>query len=163
MARAVGPQNHNPDTHRTKRPDTALKDLKHALKEVSTYCSEVSDPRFRPSAFVKGGQYGRELRVTWQLPSTLPNPEKLLAAAVVQHVHVARIRTLIYRDFNSVGAYAQTIGSPPDRLRAIIRGDRLLRTEDIADALNHWGHAAIPDPDRFADELERAKTDTGLV
>ncbi len=123
----------------------------------------MSDPRFRPSSFVKGGQYGREVRVTWQLPASLAQPERFVAAAVVQHVYVGRIRTLIFRDFNSVGAYAATAETHPDRLRAVIRGDLLLRTEDIADALDHWGFDAMPEPNRFADELERAKSDTGLV
>lgn len=122
----------------------------------------MSDPRFRPCAFVKEGRYGRDTRVQWQLPAAFPEPESLLATAVIQHIHVARIRTLIFRDFSSVGAYAKAIGRSADRLRAVIRGDLLLRTEDIADALNHWGYIAIPEPDRFADELERAKSDTGI-
>ena len=103
----------------------------------------VTDPRYRPRDLARNSrQFGRDPDIEW-LPATTLAEQVLQRAAELQHVYAQRIRERITStDPAQVGergprprslkAYARLSGTNYDRLLKLLRGEIVLRLEDLA-------------------------------
>lgn len=83
------------------------------------------DATFEPQGF------GRVEVIRWKA-GTLPAEKARVGAAQMQHVYSLRIRQRIEERSWSAGRYAQLAGTSYDRLMKLLRGEIILRLEDIA-------------------------------
>lgn len=98
----------------------------------------MSNPRFVPrSLCAEPHAFGRARTVDWVDPDGADQTE--LAAAQLQHDYAVRIRLAAKERFGSIGAYALQIGQTSDRLGKVLRGEAIMRLEDIAAAQIHLG------------------------
>lgn len=96
----------------------------------------MSNPRYRPRAFtLEPFGFGRVETIKWDEAT----PPARLRAAQLQHQYAIEIRTLALKTFGSIKAYAETIGQSEDRLLKVLRGDAIMRLEDLAAAQVHLG------------------------
>jgi len=94
----------------------------------------VSDPRFRPRNYVQGsGAFGGYGEVDWIVPRSDDEADRLLAAQMQDRV-ARQIRWIAVGRYGSVKAYADSHGLSYDRLSKLLRGETLMRLEDIAQA-----------------------------
>lgn len=109
------------------------------------YAAErVSDPRFRPHQFTsEPDAFGKAAIITW-LPAG-PGGEDQLMASQFQHTYAVAIRAEARRRYGSLKEYAKAAGVDYQRLTKLLRGEAIMRLEDVASARRHLG-AAIPTP-----------------
>lgn len=94
----------------------------------------MSDPRFRPRNYVQGsGAFGGYGEVDWIVPRSDDEADRLLAAQMQDRV-ARQIRWIEVGRYGSVKAYADSHGLSYDRLSKLLRGETLMRLEDIAQA-----------------------------
>ena len=110
----------------------------------------VSDPRFKPRSYTldpKG--FGKVAQLRWSEPGD-PAEETQVITARVQHDFAYAISEAVAKSsYRTVKAYARATGTDYQRLTKILRGEAIMRLEDIADAHRHLG---IPLPTPGADE-----------
>lgn len=90
-------------------------------------------PRYHPrrySAEPKG--FGKVSSIRWR--SVEPGTEDQHLAAKIQHSWAVQISRAADERYGSLKAYAQTAGVSYDRLARVIRGEEIMRLEDIATA-----------------------------
>lgn len=96
----------------------------------------MSDPRYKPRSFcAEPDAFGLASTVAWN--RTSKGRETQLAAAKIQHRYAVGIRRAAKRQYGSIGAYAARLGQSPDRLAKVLRGEAIMRLEDIAAAQLH--------------------------
>jgi hypothetical protein len=94
----------------------------------------VSSPRFRPRAYCRPEKsFGTDDAIRWLRARSEADADQL-GAARIQHDLARRIRTALRGAELSVETYAQTHGLEPMRLRRLLRGDVIMRLEDVANA-----------------------------
>jgi hypothetical protein len=92
------------------------------------YGDEVPRPRrytTEPSAFGKAATIG------WVEAHNEPEADRLLAA---QHQYAVRINARVRVKFGSLEGYAEAAGLSYDGISKIVRGEALMRLEDLANA-----------------------------
>jgi len=100
----------------------------------------VSDPRFKPRSYTldpKG--FGKVAQLRWR-EVTDPTEDTQLITARVQHDFAYAITEAVANSpHRTVKAYAHATGTDYQRLTRILRGDAIMRLEDIADAHRNLG------------------------
>jgi len=93
----------------------------------------VSNPRFEPRAFTEEPDaFGLARRIAWREPAQ--GDIDRVNAARLQHQWALAIRKSSKDQFGSVKAYATAAQQNYDRLAKVLRGDAIMRLEDIAAA-----------------------------
>lgn len=96
----------------------------------------MSNPRFRPRDFtLEPDGFGRVETVEWD-EARLPVQ---LRVSQIQHGFATQIRRLAKAQHGTVAAYARSIGQSEDRLAKMLRGEAIMRLEDVALAEIHLG------------------------
>ncbi|MDQ2955455.1 MAG: hypothetical protein M3Y42_00625 [Actinomycetota bacterium] len=94
----------------------------------------MSDPRFRPRRCTsEPGAFGKADTIAWNQPVSEPDHDRILAAQM-QHRYAVRISKRSRAKYGSLKGYAEAAGLNYDRLSKIIRGEALMRFEDLANA-----------------------------
>ena len=96
-----------------------------SLNSVTNSKYAPRDSTFEPQGF------GRVEQIRWKT-GTLPTEKARAGAAQMQHVYALRIRQRIDARNWSAAQYAQLAGTSYDRLMKLLRGEIILRLEDIA-------------------------------
>jgi hypothetical protein len=98
----------------------------------------MSDPRFRPRDFcVDSNLFGKAEVVEWI--SAVSEQEHLLVAAKIQHYFAWRIRHQIKNSVHPTKVYAVASRTSYDRLMKMLRGETIIRLEDLGRAENILG------------------------
>ncbi|GAA3313327.1 hypothetical protein [Arthrobacter ramosus] len=96
----------------------------------------MSDPRFRPREMAAPSDrwlFGKATSIAWLEGTTEPEKSRIDAARL-QHSIAARINTRLRDTGQSIHSYAQLTGIGYDRMTKVLRGEALMRLEDISDA-----------------------------
>lgn len=94
----------------------------------------MSNPRFEPRrSSLEPDSFGRSEVIAWK-NSPSPSAIDRLETARLQHAYAVVIRRRARSKFKTVGVYAQTCGVSYDRMAKILRGEAIMRLEDIAQA-----------------------------
>ena len=96
----------------------------------------MTNPRFRPKTFCKPTKnFGTVRPVTWDNPDTMRDSElDQLGTARIQHAHAQQVRAALAADGASIASYAEEYGIDKTRLGRILRGDVIMRVEDMVNA-----------------------------
>ena len=93
----------------------------------------VTQPRFRPRRYtLEPKAFGKARSIRWVEPN--PGTEDQHAAAQMQHEWAVAINEAAIRNYGSLKRYTDENELPYDRLTRILRGDEIMRLEDIATA-----------------------------
>lgn len=99
----------------------------------------MSNPRFHPNSFTyEPLAFGKAEVIKWK-DVPLQDADRLLAAQI-QHSLACLISKQARSKYGSLRAYAETADLNYDRLVKILRGEQILRLEDLAAAERHIGH-----------------------
>lgn len=94
----------------------------------------MGNPKFKPRDWaVDPDLFGRSAAIEWKRPSGEIELREQFAARV-QNLWASRIRARLRLRKIKISAYAARTGKGYDRLSKVLRGDVLMRIEDIADA-----------------------------
>ncbi|WP_105035168.1 hypothetical protein [Cryobacterium aureum] len=94
----------------------------------------MSDPRFKPRAYTtEPNAFGKAASLGWITPVTEAEDD-LCRAAQLQHTYAVRINRRLRDIHKTVRDYSQMTGIGYDRLAKVLRGDAIMRLEDIAQA-----------------------------
>ncbi len=115
----------------------------------------------QPSHYVEGLQFGKVFSPNWQAPAGATPAG--LTAAVIQHVHAAKVVAALHARSMNRTSYAAAIGRGSSAVSKVIGGQREMRTSDIADAVVFFGLDVLPTPKELKSELARARSMTGLT
>lgn len=96
----------------------------------------MTDPRFRPRSYcVPPQNFGTLLPVKWDAPDELRSDAlDQFGAAQWQHARAREIREALKADGLTVTEYAKSQGIDYTRLSRILRGDIIMRVEDMVNA-----------------------------
>ena len=96
----------------------------------------MTDPRFRPRDFCEPPEnFGKDQQVRWRQAEGLSGTElDQLGAARWQHAQARKIRAALVEDKLTAMQYAHQVGIDYARLGRILRGDVIMRVEDIVNA-----------------------------
>lgn len=98
---------------------------------VDTLCG-VPDPRYTPRDFAENPRaFGHDADLVWKKQET-SELRVVRRAAQLQHLYAVRIRARIKKGPGSLKGYAQLSGIKYDRLVKLLRGEVILRLDDIA-------------------------------
>jgi len=93
----------------------------------------LSNPRFEPRMFTDEPEaFGLARLINWRLPEDAELDQA--NAARLQHLWALAIRRASKQRFGSVRKYAVAAHQNYDRLAKVLRGDAIMRLEDIAAA-----------------------------
>jgi hypothetical protein len=93
----------------------------------------VSNPRFEPRAFTnEPDAFGLARAISWRDADS--DHVDQANAARLQHLWALAIRAASKKQFGSVKAYSVAAQQNYDRLAKVLRGDTIMRLEDIAAA-----------------------------
>lgn len=105
----------------------------------------MSDPRYRPRRYTSEPDvFGKGATIDW-LPAA-PGTEEQHLAAQMQHCWAVAITTEVKSRYGSLKGYAKAANVDYQRLTKILRGDAVMRLEDIASARLHLGVAVALGP-----------------
>jgi hypothetical protein len=94
----------------------------------------MSDPRFKPRAYTaEPNAFGKAANVRW-ISAATDSDADLCLAAQLQHTYAVRINLRLRDMKKSVRDYSHMTGIGYDRLAKVLRGDAIMRLEDIAQA-----------------------------
>lgn len=96
----------------------------------------MSDPRFQPRLMAVPRDrpyFGKVARISW-LEGSTETEEKRIATARLQHALAVKITGTLRDKGYNVRSYAKLAGVSYDRMAKVLRGEALMRLEDIADA-----------------------------
>jgi hypothetical protein len=101
----------------------------------------VSDPRYVPRSFaLDASDFGRKAEIEWVDPEgLLPAELDRLRASQLQHRYSFAISAAIRAGYPSTVAYARRAGIPAATLQRMLRGESVMRIEDIAVARRTLG------------------------
>ncbi len=106
----------------------------------------VSAPRFRPQHYTTEPRaFGRAFDLVWRKPWPGPSEDRLLASQM-QNTYAFLIQDEAIRQHGSLKKYAEEAGVDYQRLTKLLRGEAIMRLEDIANAHRHL-HIPFPKPD----------------
>ncbi|TFC18605.1 XRE family transcriptional regulator [Cryobacterium algoritolerans] len=96
----------------------------------------MTDPRFRPRDYCEPPHYfGKDRPVAWRQGEGLSGTAlDQLGAARWQHAQARKIRAALVEDKLTAMQYADKVGIDYARLGRILRGDIIMRVEDIINA-----------------------------
>lgn len=106
----------------------------------------MSDPRFRPRELVRPAQrrdFGKVLALNW-IDSHTDLEASRIAAAQLQHALAVRITRQLKGKGLSIRDYAALAHIGYDRMAKVLRGEAVMRLEDVADAQRLLGEIADP-------------------
>ncbi len=90
----------------------------------------MSDPRFRPRAYTEEPLgFGKVESIRW----SDTDADRILASKL-QHEYAVRINRRLKEMGKSVREYAAMTGIGYDRITRVLRGDAVMRLEDVAQA-----------------------------
>lgn len=94
----------------------------------------MSDPRFRPKDFAEHPhEFGREETIRWR--EVTEDDRRRQRAAVIQHWFAFCVREAMRSEGRgTVKGLARVAGVSYDRMARVLRGDAIMRLEDIAAA-----------------------------
>jgi len=99
----------------------------------------MSDPRFRPRRYTPDPKlFGKAPEIRWNDASTEQQATQVVASRI-QHDYAVVIRAAADRQHGNLKAYAEATDADYQRLARVLRGDAIMRLEDIADAHRHLG------------------------
>src|SRR5690606_2394054 len=94
----------------------------------------MSDPKYRPRHWsLEPEAFGKAMRIRWKTPTT-DAEQVIVLAAQLQHVWSARIRGRARETGMPIKLLATRMGSSYDRVLKLLRGDAVMRIEDVAAA-----------------------------
>lgn len=96
----------------------------------------MSDPRFRPrhmTTSANSGHFGKNLPIEW-LVGTSDLERSRIEAARLQHRLALKINARLHASGHSIRSYAELAGIGYDRMAKVLRGEALMRLEDVSDA-----------------------------
>ena len=94
----------------------------------------MSDPRFKPRAYTtEPNAFGKAANLGWITPTTDEETD-LCRTAQLQHSYAVRINRRLREMDKTVRDYSRMTGIGYDRLAKVLRGDAIMRLEDIAQA-----------------------------
>jgi hypothetical protein len=113
------------------------------LLRVSGYTRAVTKPRFVPKSMCRPAEgFGRSASVQWESPARMTAAQRdQLGAAEMQHHIAVAMRRAIESSVGSVAKYATEADVEPARVGRMLRGEIVMRLEDIAAADRHLGEA----------------------
>lgn len=98
----------------------------------------MTSPRYQPrSLALEPRGFGRALRLRWRDVGNVDANQ--LGAAQLQHLIAYEIRAQAEQQCGSIREYAARSSQRYDRLAGVLRGDQIMRLEDIAIAQRHLG------------------------
>lgn len=93
----------------------------------------MSSPRYRPRDFcVDPGAFGKARNIDWLKPAQAQL--HFLAASKIQHAFAWRIRLALKESALPAKTYAIRSGTSYDRLMKMLRGETIMRLEDLGQA-----------------------------
>ncbi|KGJ76927.1 hypothetical protein GY21_08780 [Cryobacterium roopkundense] len=94
----------------------------------------MSNPRYRPRAYAQiPVEFGKYEEISWLAPANVAEQDRLWAARW-HHLYACRINKRLRESGQTVAQYAEMTGSRYDRLSKMLRGDVLIKFEDVAQA-----------------------------
>ena len=96
----------------------------------------MSDPRFQPRLMAAPRDrpyFGKVAGISW-LEGGTALEEKRIATARLQHAFAVKITDRLRDRGHNVRSYAKLAGVSYDRMAKVLRGEALMRLEDLADA-----------------------------
>lgn len=128
-------------------PARALCDVPLDIKlPLSPKGGAVSNPKYRPRDFaVHPALFGNTEPIEWLAPSDDISPFQLRAARI-QHLYAVRIRARLEATGTALKSYAVRSRVSYDRTSKMLRGEVVMRLEDIAIAdvllgeVSEWEH-----------------------
>ncbi|TFB47264.1 helix-turn-helix domain-containing protein [Cryobacterium tagatosivorans] len=107
----------------------------------------MTDPRFRPRAYThEPGAFGKAAIIEWILPASAFVQDRV-QAAWLQHIYAARITRMLRKKKMTLTAYADTAGVGYDRMSKVLRGEAVMRLEDLAQSERILGGILGPLPE----------------
>ena len=113
----------------------------------------MSNPRFTPRRYTSEPEnFGRRNLIDWVDDNDQPGKARSthekdrIAAAKLQHQFSVAIRRRASDKFGSLRAYAGECEVPYDRLSKVMRGEAIMRLEDIAQAERVLGDVLVQSP-----------------
>lgn len=109
----------------------------------------MSDPRFRPREMAAPStrrNFGKIADISWLRANTELQASRT-AAARLQHLLAVRITKRLRDKELSIRSYADRAGVGYDRMGKVLRGEALMRLEDVTDAERILGDILPPWPD----------------
>jgi hypothetical protein len=99
----------------------------------------MSTPRFHPRCYTaEPGVFGKARMIRWCQTASGPDETQLIASQI-QHAYAVKIRELAVRRYGDLKRYADATDTDYQRLAKVLRGEAIMRLEDIADAHRHLG------------------------
>jgi hypothetical protein len=99
----------------------------------------MSAPRFRPRRYTPDAKlFGKAPSIRWNDVASEQQATQVVASQV-QHDYAVAIRTAADERHGNLKEYAKAIDADYQRLTRVLRGDAIMRLEDIADAHRHLG------------------------
>ena len=100
----------------------------------------MSDPRYRPRSYTtEENAFGKALNIHWVTPGNRPEAVHLTAAQL-QHRYAVRINRRLRDLGKSLREYSVMTGVSYDRMTKVLRGEAVMRLEDITEAQLMLGH-----------------------
>lgn len=96
----------------------------------------MSDPRFRPREMAVPADrhlFGKARRIDW-LDAHTNSEESRIEAARLQHFFAVRMTVKIREEGHTIRSYAVLAGVGYDRMAKVLRGEAVMRLEDVSDA-----------------------------
>jgi hypothetical protein len=96
----------------------------------------MSDPRFQPRLMAAPSDrhhFGKVVGISW-LEGSTDLEEKRIATARLQHALSLKIMATLRDKGLNIRSYAELAGVSYDRMAKVLRGEALMRLEDVADA-----------------------------
>lgn len=106
----------------------------------------MSDPRFQPRLMATEADrsnFGKAVRISW-LEGSTDLEAKRIAAARLQHAFAVKITATLRDKGLNIRSYAELAGVSYDRMAKVLRGEALMRLEDVADAERLLGSIVPP-------------------
>lgn len=106
----------------------------------------MSDPRFRPRQMALPGdrhKFGKVSEISW-LQGSSESEASQIEAARLQHALALKITARLREQGYSIRTYADLAGVGHDRMAKVLRGEALMRLEDVSDAERLLGAVLQP-------------------
>lgn len=107
----------------------------------------MTSPRFVPRTYCRPTeQFGKSRTLQWKKPDSLTESElDQLGAAQLQHEYAYRIREALLSAGQTAKDFTETHGLDNTRFGRVLRGDVLMRFEDLANAERNLGLRLRPE------------------
>lgn len=94
----------------------------------------MTNPRFRPREYLRDPiLFGRSEAAVWVEPTSNEEGARLRAAQL-QHQYARRIKIRLRATGLTIGDFAQAVGGSADRTAKVLRGEVIMRIEDLSEA-----------------------------